>query len=370
MIKNLYDYHLPDNLLAKKPASPRDTSKLFVYDTQKDKVYFDKFLNLDKYLPEKSFLVLNKSRVIPARVKLYKKTGGKVKVLFLVNELINEKNLVKAIVDRKINIGEKLFFDKKNFFEVVSQEKNIFYFKYNFTKEKLFLLLNRYGEMPIPLYLKNSPLKKQDLFKKYQTIFAEELEDKKIGSVAAPTASLHFTSRVFKKLEQKQINKYYVKLYVGMGTFAPITDENIKEGKLHEEYYEVDKNVWEKIIKDKKDEKKLVAVGTTVVRTLESVARCHVSRQPTPTDVGPSVIDSKQASSLIKKTGLFIFPPFNFQMVDILITNFHLPNSSLMMLVEAFLQYKGAKKHLIDLYNIAIKNNFRFYSFGDSMVIR
>lgn len=371
MDKSLYDYYLPDYLLAKKPASPRDTSKLFVYDVKEDKIYFDKFLNLDKYLPKESFLVLNQSKVMPARVNLYKNTGGKITLLFLINELIDEKkNIIKAIVDKKINIGEKLFFDRKNFLEVLRHDKNIFYFSYNFSKDKLFFLLNRYGSMPIPLYLKDSPLKKEALFKKYQTVFAERLEDEKIGSIAAPTASLHFTKRVFKKLEQKRINKYYLKLYVGMGTFAPINEENIKTKKLHQEYYQIDKNVWEKILKEKENGKKLVAVGTTVVRTLEAIARCRVFGQPTLTDVGSSVNDLKQASSFINKTDLFIFPPFNFKMVDILLTNFHLPCSSLMMLVEAFLQYKKAKKHLVDLYNIAIKNNFRFYSFGDCMVVK
>ncbi|GIW64518.1 MAG: S-adenosylmethionine:tRNA ribosyltransferase-isomerase [Patescibacteria group bacterium] len=368
MDKKLYDYHLPDNLLAKIPVSPRDSAKLFVYDTKTDEIIFDRFLNLDKYLPNNSFLVLNNSQVVPSRVTMFKKTGGKVVVLFFVNELINSQNyIVRGLVDRKINLGEKLFFDKENFIEVKNQEKNIFTFKFDYSKEKLFSLLYKYGNMPIPLYLKDSPLKKDKLLKKYQTIFADKLGDKKLGSIAAPTASLHFTNRVFKKIEKKGIERLFLKLYVGIGTFAPITEENLRTKKLHQEYYEIDKNTYEKIIDFKKQGKKLVAVGTTVVRTLESIARQQNFLSPW----GPYPKSEKNLlPPLIEKTDLFIFPPYAFKMVDILITNFHLPGSSLMMLVEAFLQYKKAKKHLIDLYNIAIKNDFRFYSFGDSMVIK
>jgi S-adenosylmethionine:tRNA ribosyltransferase-isomerase len=347
----LYDYFLPEKNLAKTPAIPRDFSKLFVYDTKNNEIFFDRFYHLDKYLPKNSFLVLNETKVVPARVVLKKENGGKVTCLFLVNEM-EEEDKVKIIVDRKVNLGDKLFFKTKDFVEVISQEKNIFLVKFDFLKEKLFLLLENEGVMPIPLYLKNTPLSNKKLKEKYQTIFFKK-EKQNLASVAAPTASLHFTKRVFKKLEQKGIKRYFINLYVGMGTFAPVSEENLKTKKLHQEYYQVDAQVWQKILTEKKEGKKLVAVGTTVVRTLESLAR----------------LKTKDNKIKLYKTDLFIFPPFQFQMVDILITNFHLPKSSLMMLVEAFLQYKKAKKHLIDLYNIAIKNDFRFYSFGDAMLI-
>lgn len=347
----LYDYFLPEKNLAKTPAIPRDFSKLFVCDTKNNEIFFDRFYHLDKYLPQKSFLVLNETKVIPARVILKKENGGKVTCLFLVNEM-EEEDKVKIIVDRKVNLGDKLFFKTKDFVEVISQEKNIFLVKFDFSKEKLFSLLENEGTMPIPLYLKKTPLSNKKLKEKYQTVFFKK-EKQNLASVAAPTASLHFTKRVFKKLEQKGIKRYFVNLYVGMGTFAPVSEENLKTKKLHQEYYQVDAQVWQKILTEKKEGKKLVAVGTTVVRTLESLVRLKI----------------KDNKIKLHKTDLFIFPPFQFQMVDILITNFHLPKSSLMMLVEAFLQYKGAKKHLIDLYNIAIKNDFRFYSFGDAMLI-
>ncbi len=343
-----YDYFLPKENIALKPAVPRDSSKLFVYNTSVDEISFDKFFHLDRHLPEKSFLVLNNTKVVPARVKMSKQTGGKVTVLFLVNEII-KKDMIKVIVDKKIKVGDLLFFDKKYFFRVDKQNKNIFSLQFNFSREKLFNLLQKYGKMPLPLYLKKTSLKENQLFKKYQTIFAE-----KEGSAAAPTASLHFTERVFNQLVKKGIKKYFITLHIGLGTFAPLTDKNLKAKKLHEEYYEISQETFRFINMAKRNGGKLVAVGTTVTRALEALAQSMMSGQKL---------------KLFGKTDLFILPPFNFQMVDILITNFHLPRSSLMMLVEAFLRFKGAKKKLTDLYKIAIDNNFRFYSFGDAMLI-
>jgi len=375
MKPSAYDYFLPEENLVLKPAEPRDSSKLFVYNTKTDEIAFDRFYNLDKYLPKNSFLVLNNTKVLPARVEMKKENGGKTIVLFLVNipSIIPsdrsrsagegvEGSVIQAMADRKINIGEKLFFDNKHFVEILSQKENIFKLKYNFSREKLLALLKKYGTMPVPLYLKKTPLDRNELLEKYQTIFA-----KKEGSSAAPTASLHFTNRIFDKLEKKGIKKYFVTLHVGLGTFAPLTYENLKTKKLHEEYFEVDSNSLQCFKTLKSEGKRLVAVGTTVVRTLESKARHHVFSTASP-QRGPRRLSQKQVSSL-SKTDLFIFPPYDFRMVDILITNFHLPKSSLMMLVEAFLQHKKAKRNLVELYNMAIKNNFRFYSFGDVMLI-
>ncbi len=371
----LYDYYLPKENLALKPAVPRDHSRIFVYHTQTDQIQFDLFYNLDHYLPKESFLVLNNTRVLPARVVLRKETGGKIEILFLINEglLKKRKNqfFIRFIPDREIKVGERIYFNSQDNLLVVDQNKHIFLAQVNFSKEKFFSFLKKQGSMPIPLYLRRTPLKKESLFKKYQTVFSQKQDSFDLGSVAAPTASLHFTNRVFKKLEKKGVKKCFVTLYIGLGTFAPVNEENIKNKRLHQEYYQVNDKVWEKIKLLKSQGKKLVAVGTTVVRTLESLARQYVFSSPSPplkAENPPSHRLQKQLSSLIK-TNLFIFPPFDFQMVDCLITNFHLPKSSLMMLVEAFLQYKKAKRHLVDLYKIAIKNNFRFYSFGDAMVV-
>lgn len=342
-----YDYFLPKNNLALEPMTPRDLSKLFVYNTENNQITFDYFNNLDNHLPENSFLVLNNTKVLPARVEMKKQSGGKALILFLINEPV-KSNTVNVMADRKINVGDLLFFDKDNFLKIIGQNKHIFKLNFNFSQLKLFDLLKKYGTMPIPLYLKKTPLKKDELLKKYQTIFA-----KKEGSSAAPTASLHFTDKVFQKLEKKGIEKLFITLHVGLGTFAPITNKNLIEKKLHKEYFELDKEVFKSINRFKKNNKKLVAVGTTVTRTLESLDRIKFNKE----------------GKYFNKTDLFIFPPYNFKMVDILLTNFHLPKSSLMMLVEAFLRYKKARHSLVDLYNIAIKNNFRFYSFGDAMLI-
>ena len=365
-----YNYFLPEKNLALEPAVLRDSSKLLIYDTTVDKIIFDHFYNLDKYLPKNSFMVLNNTKVLPARVTMKKESGGKVVVLLLVNEINN--NILPIIVDRKINVGEKIYFDRENSLKIVGQKENIFELELNFSREHLFALLKKYGTMPIPPYLKKSSLSKDELLIKYQTIFA-----KTDGSAAAPTASLHFTDNVFNKLSKKGIEKYFVTLHVGMGTFAPITSENIIQKKLHEEYYEVDEQTWKQIeinrkgppsLKLRRVKKKLVAVGTTVTRTLESIV---IDSNYGKTEGRIQNQDSGVTSfpRMTGKTDLFIFPPYNFKMVDVMITNFHLPKSSLMMLVEAFLQHKGATKSLVELYNIAIKNDFRFYSFGDAMLI-
>ncbi|MFA6016956.1 MAG: tRNA preQ1(34) S-adenosylmethionine ribosyltransferase-isomerase QueA [Patescibacteria group bacterium] len=356
-----YNYLLPEKNLALSPAVPRDSSKLFIYETAVDKITFDHFYNLDRYLPKDSFMVMNNTKVLPARVTMKKENGGKVILLFLVNELTSLR-VVKVMADRKITVGEKIYFNQENFLEIISQKENIFDLQFNFNREHLFFLLKKYGAMPIPPYLKKSPLSRDDLLKKYQTIFA-----KTDGSSAAPTASLHFTDSVFDKLEKKGIERLFVTLHVGLGTFAPIIDKNIQQKKLHNEYYEIDEKTLQSIKRLKYEEKKLVAVGTTVVRTIESEARYRnflSQRRPLHPES-----EKNLASSPLKKTNLFILPPYDFKMVDVMITNFHLPKSSLMMLVEAFLQYKWAKLHLVDLYNIAIKNDFRFYSFGDAMLI-
>jgi len=344
----MYDYFLPPALMAQKPAVPRDNSRLFVYNTRTEEIFFDRFYHLSKYLPKQSFLVLNQTKVLPARVELKKTSGGKVIGLLLANELTNS-NIIKMMVDRRVNIGEKLFLDKKNYFSVIDQDEKVFYLKFDKPRQWLINKLQKIGKTPVPLYLRKTPLLEKELRIKYQTIFA-----KSSGSVAAPTASLHFTNRVFKSLEKKGIKRFFITLHVGLGTFAPLTEKNLEEKKLHEEYFAVDKKTLQPINKLKRQKKELVAVGTTVTRTLESLK------------LG---IFNSQFSNYSGKTDLFIMPPYEFKMVDCLLTNFHLPKSSLMMLVEAFLKNKNAKKSLVELYQMAISQKFRFYSFGDAMLI-
>jgi len=396
---NQYNYYLPPELIAKQPATPRDSSRLFIYDTKTDEIVFDKFNNLDKYLPKKSFLVMNDTKVLPARVEMKKATGGKVRVLFLVNEIMSssqyqvlsiEQNTIRIFVDRKVDVGDKLFFDSQYFVTVIGQGEHIFTVQFDFSIGELFRILEKKGTMPIPLYIKNSPLSRNDLLHKYQTIFARvPVGTRLIGrSAAAPTASLHFTNRLLSKLEKKRINKTFITLHVGMGTFASVTDVNIRQKKLHEEYFEINNETLQLINLMKQEGKKLVAVGTTVVRTLESAeislrqGRGQLESVMKRGHSGEEQSDDSRIKlrrfwtsqngkdTFISKTDLFIQSGFKFQYVDSLITNFHLPGSSLMMLVEAFLQHKQAKHHLVNLYQIAIKEKFRFYSFGDGMLIR
>ncbi len=363
-----YDYQLPKELIALKPAEGRDSSRLFIYDTKTDTIRFDHFINLVNYLPQNSFLVMNNTKVLPARVSLIKQTGGKIKVLFLVNEK-TASGVIRGMADRKLKVGDTVQFDDNHILKVVKQEEYFFTYSYDFGKEKLFDLLEQYGAMPIPPYIKNSPLSDFELKNSYQTIFAKEK-----GSAAAPTASLHFSEKVFESLDKKNIERLFITLHVGLGTFAPLTEKNLIEKKLHEEYVDISPRMLQSIDKSKQEGKKLVAVGTTVVRSLESLPN-HKSQITNDKQISnfktqiskPTSIFHQQVSSF--QTVLFIQPGFQFQYVDALITNFHLPKSSLMMLVEAFLQFKKGRRHLVDLYKLAIEERFRFYSFGDSMLI-
>ncbi|MBI4973640.1 tRNA preQ1(34) S-adenosylmethionine ribosyltransferase-isomerase QueA [Candidatus Roizmanbacteria bacterium] len=365
-----YEYDLPPGLIARQPAVPRDTSRLFIYDTQKNKITFDYFYNVVNHLPENSFLVLNETKVLPSRVALTKALGGKVNVFFLVNEQMDDPNTMRVMVDRKVKIGDKLFFNKEDSVEVIAQDKHLFTVRIPFGKNRLFQLLEQKGTMPVPLYIKNSPLSRDELRQKYQTIFARQN-----GSAAAPTASLHFTEDVFMSLKKKNIERFFITLHVGLGTFAPVSEKNISEKKLHEEWYEIPENIFQCNTSLDQEKKRLVAVGTTVVRTLESMS---LSLRPSESEgkqsnnkiaAAPSTDAQGPRNDTTFKTDLFIYPPYEFKMVDHLITNFHLPGSSLMMLVEAFLQHKKAKRSLIELYQVAIMEKFRFYSFGDGMLI-
>ena len=341
-----YWYDLPESAIAQAPASPRDSSKLLVYDTKNNSLIIKKFSDLATSLPPSTTLTLNDARVVPARVTMHKETGGKIVVLFLVNEWIStKKGPIPCFLDRQSRVGDRLFFEDKSFCTVQKQDEGIFYLSWDGKPDDLLKNLDNYGTMPIPPYIKHSPLSRDELLEKYQTVFA-----KRPGSSAAPTASLHFTDEVFASLEAKGIKKQFITLHVGLGTFAPLTEENMRLKSLHHEWYEVPAST--------QLQGDITAVGTTVVRTLESVA------------IGLNQLKSVEiGKAMTGSTDLFIYPPFEFKIVDHLITNFHLPGSSLMMLVDAFLEHKHAQKRILELYAFAIKNSFRFYSFGDAMLV-
>ncbi len=340
-----YDYALPPELVRTTPLEPRDSARLFVYDTATDTIRFDTFLNLAEYLPKESLLVLNDTRVRPARLWLRKPTGGKIEVFVLVNEWGGE-GLIPALVDRKVAIGDRLSFPNGDGLIVERQEEAKFFFRLE-SSLALFDLLDEYGMTPVPHYLETGePSDETKLRKRYQSVFAAAG-----ASVAAPTASLHFTDTVFDSLAAKGIERATITLDVGLGTFAPLAESSFETGRLHQEFVTVSRETAERLNAARQSGKRIAAIGTTVARTLETVIQ---EGKFIPWNEG---IDT------------FIYPPHRFQAVDILITNFHLPKTSLMLLVDAFLQSKGAKQGVMDLYRVAIRERFSFYSFGDSLLI-
>jgi len=371
-----YDYVLPPELIRKKGVEPRDSARLFVYDTKTDTVTHDFFYNIADYLPEKSLMILNETRVVPARLWLRKETGGKIEIFVLANEWDGGIE-IPVLVDRKCVAGQRLFFPNGEYFEVVRQEENKFFVQLQ-SEDSLENLLDRYGETPVPHYLEDETLRQaqgdnseRELRRRYQTVFA-----KTGASIAAPTASLHFTDRVFKSLDAKGIDIAKVTLDVGQGTFAPLREENFVTKKLHRERIEVPEEDAYKLNSSlggltSKSSRAIVAVGTTALRTLESVVIPSETRNP---GILHSVQNDGVSGCIFApysgSTDIFIFPPHVFHSADILITNFHLPKTSLMLLVDAFLEHKGAKRRIMPLYEEAIRETYAFYSFGDSMLIR
>lgn len=339
----LYSYTLPDSRIAQTPASPRDSAKLFVYHSSTGEMEFDTFLHLDRYLPKESLLIMNETKVLPCRVFAHTSKNDPIELLMMTNEWKPSDHILKATVNKKLHPGEQVHLPEGHTLTVLESTEKIFQFSADFPLSKLPYVLARIGEMPLPRYIQNCPLTEEEKRRKYQTFFA-----KKPGSVAAPTASLHFTPRLIKKLANQAIHPKFLTLHVGLGTFAPVLPEHLESKTLYKEYYEIPAPTLKAIENQKHAKKPLIAVGTTATRALESFAK------------------TKNPSG---STDLFILPPYSFQMLDGLVTNFHVPGSSLMMLVESFLQHKKAKHHLKDLYEIALKKDFQFYSFGDGMLI-
>lgn len=346
-----YDYRLPQELIRKRGVEPRDAARLFIYDTASDRIVHDTFANLASYLPERSVMVLNETRVVPARLMLRKETGGKIEVFVLVNEMTDTEGEIPVLVDRKCSPGMRLSFPDGSFLEVMRQEENRFFARLR-SEEALPALLDRFGATPIPHYLENGDevADETELRRRYQTVFARSG-----ASVAAPTASLHFTDAVFDSLDRKEVDVAKVGLDVGLGTFAPLRPDHFSTRVLHRERITVPEVAAERLNRAKREGVPVVAVGTTALRTLESVVSDDPFRPFRP---------------FSGDTDIFIFPPHRFRSADILLTNFHLPKSSLMLLVDAFLADKGSKRSLVPLYEEAIREGYAFYSFGDSMLIR
>jgi len=330
-----FDYRLPENMIAQHPLKKRDSARLMVIDRKRKTITHDTFAHVAKYLPPKCLFVVNDSKVVPARLFGKKEFGGREVEVFLLKSLSDGycyEALIKPL--RKVKDDEKIFFNGSGLYAKLEDRKNMIV---RFNKKNALNHLKRVGHIPLPPYIKreDTPADRRD----YQTIYARHQ-----GSVAAPTAGLHFTNALVAQLKRAGHKFAKTTLHVNYGTFKPVEEDDITKHKMHFEDYSVLPRAWQSIMKAKKENTPIVSVGTTSCRVLETVS---------------------QTRHFKGSSNLFIYPGFSFRMVDILLTNFHLPKSTLLMLVSAF----AGHDLIIKAYQEAIKENYRFYSYGDCMMI-
>lgn len=341
-----YDYDLPKELIAQTPPAKREVSKMMVIDRNDKTIEHKHFYDITDYFDENDVLVLNNTKVIPARLYGYKETGALIEVFLLKSiagktwqVLINPSKRVKE--EMIIKISDELSV------KVLTREDEGKWLVELMYEGNFYEILDRVGKIPLPPYIERSltddQLKNLD-YERYQTVYAQ-----KEGSVAAPTAGLHFTQEIIEKLKAKGVKVCYVTLNVGLGTFRPVKAENILEHRMDSEEFEISKETAEIIVNAKKQGKRITAVGTTTVRTLETCMQKF-----------------DEILEVIDDSTLFIYPGFKFRVIDRLITNFHLPKSTLIMLVSAF----AGKDFIFNAYKEAINKKYRFYSYGDCMLIK
>ncbi len=326
-----FDFDLPKSFIAQKPIEPSDHSKMMVYDRAEDQVQHKQFTDLLDYLNDGDVLVVNNSKVIPARI-LFSVEGGE-KEVFILRKVKDFEYRVLVRPGRFFGLGRR-FSVGGNDCEVVEVLDD------GSRLVRASSGLERHGEVPLPPYISNKEVE----FDKYQTVYAD-----KEGSVAAPTAGLHFTEDLISKIIAKGVNLEQVMLHVGRGTFLPVKSDDIEDHEMHSEYYELSEETASRLNKYKEDGRRIIAVGTTSVRVLES-----------------SYDDKKGFMPFSGETDIFISPGYKWRAVDSLITNFHLPKSTLLMLVSSFL---GSVEKMHELYEVAKKEEYRFYSFGDCMFL-
>ena len=340
---SLYDYHLPKELIAQTPAAKRDASRLMVVDRKTSQLRHGRFPDILDYLKSGDVLVLNDSRVRPARlIGVKEETGAKIELL-LLNPLGNDRWETLVRPAKRVKQGTVIQFGEGRLKAVAKEQTEVaggrvFQLQYDGSDiEKLFEEL---GRMPLPPYIHEQ----LDDPERYQTVFSRV-----VGSAAAPTAGLHFTEELLAKIREKGVKVVFVTLHVGLGTFRPVTAEQIEDHQMHAEYYELSEETAKEINAAKQRGNKVFAVGTTCVRTLETVYQ--------------------KLSGELKKdqgwTDIFIYPGFQFGVVDGLLTNFHLPQSTLLMLVSAF----ASRELILSAYKEAVNRQYRFFSFGDAMLI-
>ncbi len=330
-----FDYNLPNELIALHPTQKRDESRLLVVEN--NQFHNLKFNNIINFLNKGDLLVLNNSRVIKARLLGHKVTGGKIEIL--IERIVNNNELIAHIRSNKtINLDLEIILPNNLSVTVTQKLDGLFKLRINQVID-IYAYLENHGQIPLPPYIERETENTDS--ERYQTIYAKDL-----GSVAAPTAGLHFTQDLLKQITDKGINITYVTLHVGSGTFKPVLVDDISQHKMHSEYYSIDESSLDLILNTQKNGGKIIAGGTTSLRTLETIAKNNFKK-------------------LSGETDIFITPGFEFKLVDKLITNFHLPKSTLLMLVSAFIGLETTKS----IYNYAIKECYRFFSYGDAMLL-
>lgn len=333
-----YFYDLPEEQIAQKPAEPRDHSRLLVYHRDTNTIEHKKFYDVIDYLKSGDVLVVNNTRVLPARLYGKKETGAVIEVLLLKRiDITTWECLAKP--GKRLKEGTIIEFSNELKAEVKGDTDfggKVISFIFDGVFEEI---IDRIGVMPLPPYIKEQYEDKE----RYQTVY-----NKITGSSAAPTAGLHFTKELMQKIKDKGVEVVEVLLHVGLGTFRPVSETNIKNHKMHSEYIEVTNDAADRINKAKSEGRRIIAVGTTSIRVLESATN-----------------DDGVLEPIKKETDIFIYPGYKFKMVDAVITNFHLPESTLIMLVSAFC----GLDETIEMYNIAVKDGYRFFSFGDATLL-
>ena len=338
--KSTYNYYLPEELIAQFPAEPRDSARLLVYDRKTKKIEHKNFYDILDYLKAGDVIVLNNSRVLPARIYGEKEeTHAKIEVLLQKRLNLTDWEIIAKPLKR-LKVGTIVTFSDELKMQVIDFLtdgvcKVKFLFEGRFEE-----ILDKIGSMPLPPYI----TKKLENSEDYQTVYSKEQ-----GSSAAPTAGLHWTNELLQKAKDKGVEVLEVMLHVGLGTFRPVKEDDILNHEMHSEYYEISEEVADKINKAKQEGRRVIACGTTSVRVLESAA-----------------IQKGKIQAHKGDTQIFIYPPYDFKIVDALITNFHLPKSTLLMLVSAL----SDREIILNAYNEAIKEKYRFFSFGDAMFIK
>lgn len=340
MNKSDFYFELPERLIAHYPQPDRSASRLLTLSGNTGDVNHRQFRDLPDLLDAGDLLVFNDTRVIPARLLGQKVSGGKIEVL--VERILDDHRVLAHVrANRAPKAGTELFLE--NAVPAVIGERDDALFEVQFDQAKTVLeWLDAYGHMPLPPYIER-PDEASDR-ERYQTVYG-----KKLGAVAAPTAGLHFDDAIMQRLQDKGVNTAYVTLHVGAGTFQPVRTDDIREHKMHSEYAEVPATVVQAIQATKAAGKRVIAVGTTSVRSLESAAKAH----------------GGEIGEFAAETDIFIFPGYEFKVVDAMVTNFHLPESTLIMLISAF----AGKTQVMNAYQAAIDHEYRFFSYGDAMFI-